>query len=87
MHAIMITSTPPLLYWQPATLDVMRHVPTWRQAGLPVAYTIDAGPNVHVLTLETSTAEVVARLSQLEGIQQVLTASPGGPATLLEPTC
>ena len=26
MHAIMITSTPPLLYWQPATLAVMRLV-------------------------------------------------------------
>jgi diphosphomevalonate decarboxylase len=82
MHAIMITSTPPLLYWQPATLAVMRTVQNWRQEGLPVAYTIDAGPNIHVLTLSTSAAEVISCLSQLEGVQQILTAAPGGPAVL-----
>ena len=87
MHAIMITSTPPLLYWQPATLAVMRLVQDWRQAGLPVAYTIDAGPNVHVLTLATWATEVAARLSQVESVQQVLQASPGGAAYLLEPGC
>jgi len=87
MHAIMITSTPPLLYWQPATLAVMRLVQDWRQAGLPVAYTIDAGPNVHVLTLATWATEVAARLSQVEGVQQVLQASPGEAAYLLEPGC
>ncbi|MCU0486648.1 MAG: diphosphomevalonate decarboxylase [Anaerolineales bacterium] len=87
MHAIMITSTPPLLYWQPATLAVMRLVQDWRQAGLPVAYTIDAGPNVHVLTLAGWATEVAARLSQVKGVQQVLQASPGGAAYLLEPGC
>jgi diphosphomevalonate decarboxylase len=86
MHAIMITSTPPLLYWQPATLAVMRLVQELRRSGLPVAYTIDAGPNVHVLTLETSASEVIARLAQLEGVQQVLTAAPGGPARLEKTT-
>jgi len=82
MHAIMITSTPPLLYWQPTTLAVMRVVQDWRQAGLPVAYTIDAGPNIHVLTSSAYAPEVVARLVQLENVLQVLTASPGGPAWL-----
>ena len=85
MHAIMITSTPPLLYWQPATLAVMHAVPRWRQDGLPAAYTIDAGPNVHVLTPAQSAGEVTERLGRIPGVQQVLTASPGGPAVLLEP--
>jgi diphosphomevalonate decarboxylase len=80
MHAIMITSTPPLLYWQPATLAIMHAVQAWRRAGLPVCYTIDAGPNVHVLCLEQAAAEVAARLRQIEGVQQVLMARPGGPA-------
>jgi diphosphomevalonate decarboxylase len=87
MHAIMITSTPPLLYWQPATLAVMRAVQDWRRAGLPVAYTIDAGPNVHVLTPANWAVEVVARLAEIEGVEQVLTALPGGAAYLEEDTC
>lgn len=83
MHAIMITSTPPLLYWQPATLAIMQAVQDWRAAGLPVCYTIDAGPNVHVICLEEASAEVIARLEQIEGVTQVRAARPGGPAHLI----
>ncbi len=85
MHAIMITSTPLLLYWQPATLAVMRLVQELRKSGLPAAYTIDAGPNVHVLTLESAASEVIAALAEQGGIQKVVTATPGGPAVLEEP--
>jgi diphosphomevalonate decarboxylase len=87
MHSIMITSTPPLLYWQPATLAVMRVVQELRHTGLPAAYTIDAGPNVHVLTLASSASQVIAHLAQLDGVQQVLSAAPGGPAALVEDRC
>ena len=87
MHAIMITSTPPLLYWQPATLAVMRLVQEMRQIGLPAAYTLDAGPNVHVLSPAEAASEVIARLAALEGVQQVLMAAAGGPAVLIEETC
>mgnify|MGYP002386206966 FL=1 len=87
MHSIMITSTPPLLYWQPATLAVMRTVQELRRSGIPAAYTIDAGPNVHVLTLSSAASQVIANLAQLESVQQVLTAVPGGPAILIEDSC
>ena len=30
MHAVMMTSSPQLLYWQPATIAVMRTVQAWR---------------------------------------------------------
>jgi diphosphomevalonate decarboxylase len=83
MHAVMITSTPPLLYWQPATVAVMRAVQDWRSGGLPVCYTIDAGPNVHVLCPGEQADEVEERLQSIEGVQQVLMARPGGPAQLV----
>src|SRR3989304_10408185 len=53
MHAVMMTSRPPLVYWQPASLAVMRAVPEWRAGGIAACYTLDAGPNVHVLCLDT----------------------------------
>jgi diphosphomevalonate decarboxylase len=82
MHAVMITSTPSLLYWQPATLSIMQTVQELRKAGLPVCYTIDAGPNVHVLCPASSVPEVTTCLHQVSGVAQVLTAHPGGPAHL-----
>ena len=82
MHAVMITSTPSLLYWQPATVEVMHAVQCWRTEGIPVCYTIDAGPNIHVLCLGVEGERIVERLYKLPGVIRVLTAHPGGPAYL-----
>jgi diphosphomevalonate decarboxylase len=51
MHAVMMTSNPPLMYWQSATVEIFHQVREWRASGLPVGYTVDAGANVHVLCL------------------------------------
>lgn len=78
MHAVMMTSAPPLFYWEPLTLTVMRQVRAWRAGGLPVCFTIDAGPNVHCLCPAGHAAEVAQRLAGL-GVARTLTALPGGP--------
>ena len=83
MHAVMQTSRPPLLYWEPGTLAVMHAVRALRQEGLPVAYTIDAGPNVHVLCPAEIYPRVRATLEQIPDVQQVLVAFPGGAARRL----
>jgi len=49
---------------------------------LPVFFTIDAGPNVHVICLADEVLRVEALLRQIPGVQDVLTALPGGPARL-----
>lgn len=84
MHAVMMTSNPPLIYWAPETLSLMTAVRAWREGGLPVAFTIDAGPNVHCLCPLEFAGQVEERLQALPGVQQVLRATPGGPARLLE---
>jgi diphosphomevalonate decarboxylase len=83
MHAVMMTSVPALFYWQPATLAVMAAVREWRKNGLEVAYTIDAGPNVHVLCPRDSMKKVAGCLREIPGVSDVLTATVGGPARLV----
>ncbi|MBE9524501.1 MAG: diphosphomevalonate decarboxylase [Chloroflexi bacterium] len=83
MHAVMMTSEPPLHYWQPATLAIIQAVKSWRAAGLPVCYTIDAGPNVHVITKKATSQQVSANLRDIPGVSDVLTAAPGGPARII----
>ncbi len=82
MHAVMMTSRTPLVYWLPATLSVIHTVTRLRRSGIPVCYTIDAGPNVHCLTPVESHTAVAEQLRQLDGISRVLIAHPGGPASL-----
>jgi len=83
MHAVMMTSHPSLFYWEPSTIEIMKAVPSWRKAGLEVAYTIDAGPNVHLICSSASLDGVRHRLSSVSGIQDVIIARPGGPAKIV----
>jgi diphosphomevalonate decarboxylase len=84
MHAVMITSSPPILYWRGATVTVMQAVHSWRKKGLPVCYTIDAGPNVHVLCQGGDEKTVAGLLHQLSGVNEIIITHPGGPAMLEE---
>ena len=83
MHAVMMSSRPPLFYWQPATLTVMESIRSARAKGLPVCYTIDAGPNVHVITLGAEAGQVAKLLYGIPGVQDVRIASVGASVRLV----
>ncbi len=83
MHTVMMTSHPQLFYWQAGTLTVMQAVHEARAKGLPVCYTIDAGPNVHVITQGAEAHRVAELLHNIPGVQDVRMASVGGPARLI----
>lgn len=83
MHAVMMTSRPALFFWEPETLNILKAVQSWRKTGFPVAYTLDAGPNVHVLCPEETSPEITRRLSTLPGVKEVLVSKAGGAARLL----
>jgi diphosphomevalonate decarboxylase len=84
MHAVMMTSTPALHYWKPASLEVMNCVRQWRMEGLSVCYTVDAGPNVHVICPAIEAPVVERKLHEIKGVERVLIARAGGPATIVE---
>jgi len=83
MHAVMMTSEPPLFYWHPQSLTIMKAVKDWQSEGLPVTYTLDAGPNVHVICLKNAFGEVLSRLKYFPEVIDVLKGVPAGPARLL----
>jgi diphosphomevalonate decarboxylase len=85
MHAVMMTSTPSLLYWQPGTIEIMQAARQWReQDKLPVYFTIDAGPNVHLICEPAHRSAVTERLRELQSVQQLLVSQPGPAPELLD---
>ena len=84
MHAVMMTSTPALHYWKPSSLEVMNRVRAWRADGIPVCYTVDAGPNVHVICPELEAHTIDKRLREIPGVDDVLVARAGEGAKLIE---
>lgn len=49
MHALMMATRPPIVYVLPETTAAMRTIWAARADGLPVWFTMDAGPNVKLL--------------------------------------
>lgn len=50
LHAMMMTSEPYFILMRPNTLSIIEKIFDFRQqTGVPVCFTLDAGPNVHLL--------------------------------------
>ncbi len=64
MHAVAMTQKPPIFYWNGLTMEIIRSVYEWRAEGLPVYFTIDAGPNVHLICEAKDEQAVVAKVRQ-----------------------
>jgi diphosphomevalonate decarboxylase len=82
LHAVAMTAEPPALYWLPATVAVLRRVLALRQEGLPVYFTLDAGPNVHVLTTPEHAPRIATELCAIPDVVHNLICQPGGPPVL-----
>jgi len=84
MHAVMMTSRPPIYYWLPSTVQLIRQVQDWRAEGLEVYFTLDAGPNVHLICQAADQSEVEKQLKDIEGVLEVIASGPGPGAHLIE---
>jgi diphosphomevalonate decarboxylase len=87
MHAAAMTTEPPLIYWNGATVDCLHCVRELREDGVPVFFTIDAGPQVKAVCLPAAVAQVRARLRALPGVTDLLVTGLGpGLERLAEPS-
>ena len=59
LHSLMMSSSPGYTLMQPATLKIIREVRQFRnKTGIPVAFSMDAGPNIHLLYPDADTLAV-----------------------------
>ncbi len=85
MHAICITSTPPILYWERPTMTLMKKITEWREDdGLEVYYTIDAGPTVHAICQGKDAEEVAKRMAEIKGVDRVAINNPAPGARFVD---
>jgi diphosphomevalonate decarboxylase len=78
MHALMMTTIPAIIYWEPTTMELIQAVRLWRQEDkLQTYFTIDAGPQVKILCLKKDISYVTAKLKTIPGIQQTIICKVG----------
>lgn len=84
MHAVMMTSTPPLLYWLPNTVRMMKLVYTWRTEGIPVYFTLNTGQNVHLICQKKDISLLTKKLEEVQEIKQVIINTPAQEARIID---
>jgi len=78
LHAIMLTSNPPILYLQPKSIEIIRAVWQWRSEGLSVYFTIDAGPNIHLICQEKDQKRLIDKLQKIKDIKYIINSPANG---------
>ena len=83
LHAVMMTSNPPLLYLTPETVLLINLVWQWRNDGLPVYFTLNTGQDVHLISEEKNQESLVKQVRKLEIVKQVIVNKPCDGAELV----
>lgn len=84
MHAVMMSSTPPIYYWNAGTMAVMQAVCDLRETGIPAYFSIDAGANVHVICEGKNAHSVDHKLKTISGIYSTIINKPAKGAHLID---
>ena len=80
MHSVMWASRPPLVYWNATTLGCMEAVRDMQADGVPVFFTIDAGPQLKAVCEPSAAAAVRKRLEATPGVEAVMVTGIGAGA-------
>jgi len=83
LHSLMFTTRPALMYWNPATVAAIHAVRSLRADGLPVYFTIDAGPQVKALCQPSDANAVADALAKVDGVREVIHSGLGPAAQVL----
>jgi diphosphomevalonate decarboxylase len=77
MHAVAMTASPAILYWQPGSVAALATLARLRAEGVLVAPTMDAGPHVKAVCAAADVERVQRALDATEGVVRTLVARPG----------
>jgi diphosphomevalonate decarboxylase len=83
MHAVMMSATPSLFYFEPGTIEVIKAVWKLRSDGVKAYFTLDAGPTVHVIYEEHDEAEISKALNSLKLMEKIIINSVGEEARII----
>jgi diphosphomevalonate decarboxylase len=84
LHAIMLTSSPSLIYWQPETIKIMKLIKKWRDEGLEVYFTVNTGQDIHLIVEEKNTEKLVKKLKDIKEIKKIIINRPAIGARLTD---
>ena len=84
MHGVMLATRPALVYWNGATIDTIHCIRELRTRNIPAFFTIDAGPQVKIVTLPGNSDSVKQAIADIPGVIDVIPSKLGAGARVIE---
>ena len=84
MHAVMLATRPALIYWNGTTVEITHCIRALRGHGLPAFFTIDAGPQVKIVSLPGYREKIEQAVKDIPGVMDVIYSGLGPGARLVE---
>lgn len=84
MHLIAMSSKPPIFYWNEGTLEIIHFLRKIRKNGLLGYFTIDAGPNVHIICLQKDIEKIDKEVKRLKNVLFTIKNKPCKGARLVD---
>lgn len=84
MHANAMAARPGIVYFKGVTLWAIDRVRALRKSGVPVMFTIDAGPHLVAMTPPDHLDTVAVALAESPEVQRVITSAAGEGAKLID---
>jgi len=84
MFSTMFSSSPPIIYWKPASLAVINFCERLRYMGFSIWETMDAGPQVKILCIEEEVPFLIRHLEKQFSNLTFRICKVGGPVYLKE---
>lgn len=84
MHAVMITSSPSLIYWSVGTLELMKQIKKWRAEGLSAYFTINTGQDTHIFVEKKNASTLAEKLASISYVKNIFTNTISQGTQLLD---
>lgn len=62
MHATMLSSNPPIMYFEEKSIRAINKVKELREKGFDIFYTMDAGPNVKIICKKSQAKDIISQI-------------------------
>jgi len=77
MHALAMSARPGLIYWNGTTLELINEVRELRADGVPVFFTVDAGPQVKIICPSDEKEKIKKHFVNRNGIEKIIVSDLG----------
>ncbi len=83
MHALCLSSNPPIFYFSSKTLKMIEFIKKMRKRNIKVYFTLDAGESLHLLSEKKFLKKILNEISKKRFVKKIFVSKPGEGAKIL----